>query len=147
PSRMVIETTKSAAKRLEIEKPRQIQTLSPKWAGTWRLNKENSRFGSDPKIQELLDSIDTITWTLEVVPNGMKMTADLVGIRPGQRQQTEVTIPFGVRLNAKDLNPIAAVLLPPTSVLVTPLGNDSLQILLDWLQSRTSQELRIDVSN
>jgi hypothetical protein len=146
PSPTFVETTPPVAKSAETEKPRPTQTLPPKWAGVWRLNKQNSRFGSDPKIQEALDSIDTITWTLEAIPVGMKVSADIVGLATGGRQRTELTIPFGVRLNLKDLNPIAA-LLPPTSVLVTPLGNDSLQVAMNWLQTQFSQDLRIEVSS
>jgi beta-lactamase regulating signal transducer with metallopeptidase domain len=141
-----IETTSPIPKSAEAEKSRHIQTLPPRWAGVWRLNKQNSRFGSDPKIQEVLDSIDTITWTLEAIPVGMRVSADVVGLSTGGRQRTELTIPFGVRLNLKDLNPIAA-LLPPTSVLVTPVGNDSLQVAMNWLQTQFSQDLRIDVSS
>jgi beta-lactamase regulating signal transducer with metallopeptidase domain len=101
----------------------------PKWVGTWQLNKQDSRFGSDPKIQEMLDAVDTLTWHLDTVPGGLKVTIDLVGVRAGQRQQIEYALPFGAKTEIKDLI-IVAPFLPPGSVSARAVGNDSLELVM-----------------
>jgi hypothetical protein len=101
----------------------------PKWVGTWQLSKQDARFGSDPKIQEMLDSIDSLTLRLDSVQGGLKVAVDFAGIRPGQRQSIEYVLPFGVKTELKDLIPMA-MFLPPQSGSVRPVGNDSLELVI-----------------
>jgi len=117
---------------------------TPKWAGTWKLNKERSNFGGDAKLYDLLATVESMTIRLERGPDGLQGASELVGIRAGQRQRVEFTIPFGVRTDIKDVNVVAAMVGDGT-ILVTPVGDDAMDVVIQ--QGASSANGRYQVSD
>jgi beta-lactamase regulating signal transducer with metallopeptidase domain len=117
---------------------------TPKWAGTWKLNKEKSNFGGDVKLYELIAAVESLTIRLERGPDGLQGMSELVGTRPGQRQRVEFSVPFGVRTDIKDVNLVAAMIGDGT-ILVTPVGDDALEVGIQ--QGPSSANGRFQVSD
>ncbi|HLQ79247.1 MAG TPA: M56 family metallopeptidase [Terriglobia bacterium] len=127
-------------------RPPAAQAVETKWAGTWKLNKVKSDFGHDPRIQSMLDSVESITLKLEPASDGVILKGDLIGTNPNMRQHTEFALKFGVPTNGKDVSPILAVAYPAT-VNMVPISNNVLNLTITYLDGSGTQTLRFEVSS
>jgi hypothetical protein len=123
-----------------------VQAVEAKWAGTWKLNKSKSNVGQDPRIQSMLDSVESVTVKLEPGPDGVIVKSDLVGIHPILRQQSEFSLKFGVPTSGKEVSPILGVAYPATVTMI-PMSNNVLNLTITYLDGSGSQTLRFEVSN
>src|SRR5262249_45070249 len=103
---------------------------TPRWAGTWKLNKDRSAPMQDPRVLEMFNSIQTATVKLEPAQGSIKMTSELVAGRLSQKLTMESTVPIGVPINLNDIpiflrNP-AAPALPGGTVTLTPITDEYL---------------------
>jgi beta-lactamase regulating signal transducer with metallopeptidase domain len=109
---------------------RSTQVSTPKWAGAWKLNKERSAFPQDVRVLEMVSTIETATLKLEPVQGGIKYSSEIVAGRLSHRQYIDTTLPLGDPFDFKDVSPFSAgaASLPDATVLITPLGDDALQM-------------------
>jgi beta-lactamase regulating signal transducer with metallopeptidase domain len=128
---------------------RPTQASTPKWAGTWKLNKSLSKPMQDSRVLEMFNSTQTATVKLETAQGSVKVTTEVVAGPLNQKLTMQSTIPLGVPINLNDIpiflrNP-GATALPGGTVTVTSIADESLQIQLQWdLGGRTV--IQYDVS-
>jgi len=112
-----------------------LAAQTPRWVGTWKLNKGRTTVQPDPRLREMFDSITEASVKLEPAQGGIKWLSSIVAGRLSQRQTIEATLPLGVPIDLNDLplflrNPYATAL-PGGTALLTP-SSDSLQIELNF---------------
>jgi hypothetical protein len=122
------------------------QAADAKWAGTWKLNKLKSDFGHDRRIESMLDSVESVTLTLEPASDGVVVRSDLMGIQPKVRQQSEFALRFGVPTSGKEVSPMLAVAYPATVTMI-PMSNNVLSLTITYLDGSGTQTLRFEVSS
>ena len=123
-----------------------IPSAQAKWAGTWKLDKSKSNTGLEPRIQSMMDSIESVTVKLEPESDGVIVKFDLIGIQPVMRQQSQFALKFGVPTNGKEISPIFAMAYPATVTMV-PALNNVLRLTITYLDGSGSQTLSFEVSS
>jgi beta-lactamase regulating signal transducer with metallopeptidase domain len=125
------------------------QVSTPKWAGTWKLNKERSNRQQDARLLEMFDSIGTATLKLEPTQGGVKWSSEIIGGRLNHRQYTETTLPLGVAIDFKDMPYFVRAfngVVSGGTILVTSRADGSLQMELNY-QSGGRSVIRYDTSS
>jgi hypothetical protein len=135
-----------AASAIELPLISTVQAEHPKWAGTWKLSKVKSNFSSDPRIQSMLDSIESVTLKFEPLSDGVTIKSELIGSHPVLRQQSVFALKFGVPTSGKEISPIFAAAYPATVTMV-PILDNGLSLTINYLNGSGSQTLRLEVSS